>query len=280
MKKEFKILVMGLFFVPLIFSLITYSLSEIPVNTVPKYQLKIMTYNIHFGQGYDDKLDLERLAQNILSEDPDILGLQEVENGRITSEGIDMATWMAERLNMYHFYYPAENEHQGGVALLSKYPIKSASGFKVPSISSQRVLVHGVIIVNQNLELDVYVTHLGLWGWDEDMMVQVNFVLNTISATSTCSQKILMGDFNLEPNTPEIAKIKTWFTDTGGLYPRPRTFPSYKLYVIPDETIDYIFARGYKTIDDSHVVTDYIPESDTPAEFGSDHRAIVSTLTF
>ena len=82
----------------------------------------------------DDLLNLERIAQSILTENPDIIGLQEVEDGRITSQGVDMAFWFANRLNMYYFYYPAANEHAFGCALLSKFPIKSASGSQIPSI--------------------------------------------------------------------------------------------------------------------------------------------------
>lgn len=119
MKKLYRIIALILFFTPLLSAFLMFGICEFPGEAqTAQTEFKIMTYNIHFGQGYDDKLNLERIAQNILTEDPDIIGLQEVENGRITTQGIDMARWLSNRLNMYFFYYPAENEHQGGCALL------------------------------------------------------------------------------------------------------------------------------------------------------------------
>lgn len=37
-----------------------------------------MTYNIHVGVGMDKKLDLQRIAEVINRERPDLVGLQEV----------------------------------------------------------------------------------------------------------------------------------------------------------------------------------------------------------
>lgn len=287
MKKEYKIIFTCLFFTPLIVSFIMYGISEIPIERPPsKNQFKFMTYNIHFGQGMDDLVNLERLAQNILSEDidPDIIGLQEVENGRITSQGIDMAFWLAKRLNMYYYYYPAINEHAYGLALLSKYPIKSAKGYQIPSVSLERVLIHGVIEINDTFDLDVFVTHLGLLDWEENLLAQVNFVLEKTNEVNETSRKILMGDFNLEYNSTQLAPILTSFNDTlieflGVFPPRPITFPSINLYDGTEESIDYIFATGYTSIIDSHVVTNFMP-GNSPAEFGSDHLPVVATLTF
>lgn len=282
MNKEKKIILTCLFFIPLIVSFVTFAISEIPIRTpTVKNQFKFMTYNIHFGAGMDDLQNLERIAQNILSEDsdPDIIGLQEVENGRETSHGIDMAFWLAQRLNMYYFFYPAINEHAYGLVLLSKYPITSTEGYQVPSISLERILIHGVVEINENLELDVFVTHLGLLDWDENLTAQVNFVLEKTNEVNKTSRKILMGDFNLEYNSVQMTPVYTYFIDTLGITPRPKTIPSINLFDKTEKSIDYIFATGYKSIIDSHVITDFLP-GNTPAEFGSDHLPVVATLTF
>ncbi|MHA2049204.1 MAG: endonuclease/exonuclease/phosphatase family protein [Promethearchaeota archaeon] len=282
MNKKKRIIIISLFCTPLILSFVMFTINEFPLESPsPKNEFKFMTYNIHFGVGMDDLLNLERIAQNILSEDidPDIIGLQEVENGRMTSQGLDMALWLAKRLNMYYFYVPAVNEHAYGVALLSKYPILSAKGYTIPSISLERVLIHGIVRLNETLEIDVFVTHLGLISWDENLTAQVNFVLQKTNEVNGTTKKILMGDFNLEYNSSQIAPIYTSFNDTLGGIPRPKTFPSVNLYGESTESIDYIFAAGYKDIVDGHVITDFIP-GNSPAEFGSDHLPVVSTLTF
>lgn len=282
MNKNRRIIFISLFCTPFIISFVMFGISELPIESPsPKNEFKFMTYNIHFGVGMDDLLNLERLAQNILSEDidPDIIGLQEVENGRMTSQGVDMAFWLAKRLNMYYFYFPAINEHAYGLALLSKYPIISASGYQIPSISLERVLIHGVVRLNETLEIDVFVTHLGLINWDENMTAQVNFVVQKTNEVNETSKKILMGDFNLEYDSSQMAPVYTYFNDTLGGVPRPRTFPSINLFDESTSSIDYIFATGYKDIVDGHVITDFLP-GNSPSEFGSDHLPVVSTLTF
>lgn len=286
MNKKRRIIFISLFCTPLIVSFVMFGISELPIESPsPKNEFKFMTYNIHFGVGMDDLLNLERLAQNILSDDidPDIIGLQEVENGRMTSQGVDMAFWLAKRLNMHYFYFPAINEHAYGLALLSKYPITSAKGYQIPSISLERVLIHGVVAINDTLEIDVFITHLGLLDWDENLTAQVDFVLQKTNEVNKTSIKILMGDFNLEYNSSQIGQILgANFDDTLveflGL-PRPMTFPSINLFDESTDSIDYIFATGYKNIVDSHVITDFSP-GNNPAEFGSDHLPVVATLTF
>ena len=84
----------------LIFSFVTIGIGEFPKEAAPKNELTFMTYNIHFGQGMDDLLNLERIAQNILIDDPDIIGLQEVGVGSAYLQGVDMAFWLAKRLMM------------------------------------------------------------------------------------------------------------------------------------------------------------------------------------
>ena len=283
MNKRSRIIFICMFCTPLIVSIVMFGISEVPIeSSSPKNEFKFMTYNIHFGVGMDDLLNLERIAQNILSEDidPDVIGLQEVESGRLTSHGIDMALWLARRLNMYYFYFPAINEHAYGLALLSKYPITSATGYRIPSISLERVLIHGVVMINETLEIDVFVTHLGLLDWDEDLEAQVIYVLQKINQVSITSNKILMGDLNLEYNSSQLAPVYNFFNDTLGGVPRPRTFPSINLFGKPIESIDYIYtAKNVINIVESHVITDFLPGNNS-AEFGSDHLPVVATLTF
>ena len=260
-----------------------FGTSESPRITPTKSEIKFMTYNIHFGQGMDDLLNLERIAQNILTEDPDIIGLQEVENGRITSQGVDVALWLAKRLNMMdYFYYPAVNEHAFGCALLSKFPIKSVTGTAIPSLQLERIILHGIISINSTFDIDVFVTHLGLE--DEDSSTQVDFILNRIHDESLIKPKVLMGDFNLNYSADEIKKISNNtlinMTDTGAPYDLgDYTYPSYPFDAINEGVIDYIFATNISIIEHK-IIDDFIPGCDIPAEFGSDHRPVISILRF
>ncbi|NVM55832.1 MAG: endonuclease/exonuclease/phosphatase family protein [Candidatus Helarchaeota archaeon] len=275
-----KIIVIVLLIIPLVVSIV-YSVIPIQVST-PTFddnQVKFMTYNIHFGVGMDDKLDLERIVQNILVEDPDIIGLQEVETGRITSEGIDMAQWIARALGMHYYYYPALNEHAFGCALLSRYPIVNVSAWDMPTIIWDRVLIRGTIRLNNSFWIDVFVTHFGLSK--DNRTAQAEFVLSKISLISR--PMVLMGDFNLNDSTPEIGSIISvgGFNDTAKDFadPNPPGNTSSS-WPAPDGRIDYIFAKGFTLINNSHVVDDMIPGVHAAWEYGSDHLPVVTTLQY
>jgi len=253
---------------PLILSVLMLGIGEFPRESTPKTQLTFMTYNIHFGQGMDDLLNLERIAQNILIDDPDIIGLQEVEMGRVTSQGVDMAFWLAKRLGMYYYYSnPYSNIHLMGNAILSKYPINLQEAFGLPSDLQERVFVHCVIQITASIEIDVFSTHIGIRT--ENKTAQIDYLLEKIADVSKKPKRVLMGDFNLRNTTAEIAHVQTYFNDTAIEFGAAFRAP-----------IDYIFATGYHSIIDYHVVTDMLPGIDSPIEFGSDHLPVTATIDF
>ena len=226
----------------------------------------------------DDLLNLERIAQNILIDNPDIIGLQEVGVGSAYLQGIDMAFWLAKRLGMNYYYYnPINNHHELGNAILSKYPIVLSRGYDIPSILMERTFIHSVIDVSPSLTIEVFCTHLGIRT--ENKSAQVDFLLEKIAEIATTSKQVLMGDFNLRDDTQEIGRVLTYFNDTtAGFSVNPQIWIDYKFG--EDYQIDYIFATGYQDITDSHVITDMLPNINSPIEFGSDHLLVVSTLVF
>ena len=268
MNKRLKIILITMIISPLILSVITFSIAEFPREASPKTELTFMTYNIHFGQGMDDLLNLERIAQNILIDDPDIIGLQEVEAGRITSQGVDMAFWLAKRLGMNYYYSnPENNKHVMGNAILSKYPIILSNDYNLPSNLQERVFIHCVVEISPSIKIDVFCTHIGIRT--ENKSAQIAFLLEKKTEISTSSKQVLMGDFNLQNDTLEIANVLSYFNDTATEFGA-----TYRA------SIDYIFATGYQDIIDYHVITDMLEDIDSPTEFGSDHLPVVSIIDF
>lgn len=53
--------------------------------------LRVLTYNIHHGEGTDGVLDLERIAGVIKGASPDLVALQEVDVGAERTGGVDQA---------------------------------------------------------------------------------------------------------------------------------------------------------------------------------------------
>src|SRR6185503_4361530 len=97
------------------------------VHTSGNKSLRVMTYNIHVGVGMDKKLDLQRIADVINRERPDLVGLQEVDRGVRRTEGKDEIVELAKMTSMDYAFAP-NLDYQGGkygVAILSRWPIKN-----------------------------------------------------------------------------------------------------------------------------------------------------------
>lgn len=270
MKKQQRILWTLLLLFPLIFSVTRYAYSELRPITPPteKEGITFMTYNIHFGRGEDDLLNLERLAQNILIGDPDIVGLQEVENGRITSQGIDMVRWLAHRLNMYFCFFPVDNELMTN-PILSKYPIIAAEGYPIPSLLHKRQFTRAVIEIDETLQIDIYNVHFGIRS--ENKSAQVLYLLEVMQSIDSSNPTILMGDLNQHNDTESLLPVHDYFINTA-------------IFTVEEEraSIDHIFVSEYTSILDYRWIKEdeMLPEHETVASWGSDHFPVIATILF
>ena len=87
--------------------------------------IRVLCYNIHYGQGTDRKYDIERLAKVIKQSRPDLVALQEVDVGVKRSERIHEARRLAELTGMAVRFGPTQH-YQGGLygnAVLTRYEI-------------------------------------------------------------------------------------------------------------------------------------------------------------
>ncbi|MFH1085191.1 MAG: hypothetical protein V1772_05470, partial [Chloroflexota bacterium] len=94
--------------------------------------IRIATYNIHYGFNTHWNLSLEAQARAIALSQADVVVLQEVDAGRLTSFGIDNAEWLARRLRMQAVYLPTV-EHTTGIALLTRLKLAENGGLLLPS---------------------------------------------------------------------------------------------------------------------------------------------------
>ena len=88
-------------------------------------RLRILCYNIHYGQGTDGKYNLQRLADVIKGAKPDLVALQEVDVGVKRSGRVHQARRLAELTGMAVRYGPTQH-YQGGLygnAVLTRLPI-------------------------------------------------------------------------------------------------------------------------------------------------------------
>ena len=245
------ILILGIFFV----------LPQ-PTEPLPGDRLRLATYNIHYGYDDDWHTTLEDIARTIESEGVDVIALQEVDTGRMTSYSVDNAYFLARRLGMHAVYLPTV-EHLTGIAMLYKGSEAPSDSSLITSLGEQTGIIHTELDWIEG-EIHVFGTWLGLA--DEDTMGQVDEALAFIGDRNPAS---FGADFNAELDSPEIERIKdAGFADPFellGISPAPFTSPA----IDPESRIDFVFVRDLIPVDA------WVPDS-----LASDHRMVVVEVVF
>lgn len=199
--------------------------------------LRLATYNIHYGYDAAWHYNLDRMAEAIEAEGVDVIALQEVDTGRLTSYAVDNAYYLARRLGMNAAYLPTV-EHLTGIALLYRGPSLAVEKKLVTSLQEQT----GVVRVDLELGDHTLSAH-GIWMGlsNEDTMRQIGEALEFIADRSPAS---FSGDFNAEPGSPVVeAILAAGFKDPFdllGIEPAPPTSPA----IAPHKRIDYVWVRG------------------------------------
>ena len=113
---------------------------------------RVMTYNIHHGEGLDGKVDLLRIAQLIKEQSADIVALQEVDKGTERTQRRDFPAELAALTGMTCIFNNNYNYQGGeyGNAVLSRFPVKfwMNTHYKMLREGEQRGLLRLVIEVN------------------------------------------------------------------------------------------------------------------------------------
>ncbi|MEH6939996.1 endonuclease/exonuclease/phosphatase family protein [Bacillus sp. JJ664] len=236
-------------------------------------EIKVMSYNIHHGEGTDTNLDLQRIAKVIKQSDADIIGLQEVDNHFSERSNFeDQAKWLANYLGMQYTYAAnldyeplqvGQQRRQYGTAVLSKYPILSAENHLLTNIpypvspTEQRGLLETVINVKGN-HVNFYNTHLDNKR-AEQRDLQIREVLDI--ANQNEGANIFVGDFNAIPESAEIIKMTAQYKDVFDVLGQNEdyTIPVDK----PNRRIDYIFTSEDVKISTGEVIntsaSDHLP---------------------
>ncbi|MDC1287921.1 endonuclease/exonuclease/phosphatase family protein [Gammaproteobacteria bacterium] len=165
--------------------------------------MKIVTYNIHYAIGKDDRYDLERIAATVA--DADIVALQEVERYYDTPQSPSQPEDIAALLPEHYWVYDASfdidcserkaNGHivnrrrQHGQMLLSRWPIIAKRYFALPRVyiddefNMQMGVVEGIIDTPLGA-LRIYNTHFGSVS-SEERQRQADRVLELVREAPT-----------------------------------------------------------------------------------------------
>ncbi len=226
-------------------------------------KLKIMTFNIQHCLNYIERfIDFPLFAKTIAESGADIVGLNEV-RGKGGSQAYEaQAEILAEKAGYKYRYFAKAIDFNGvnpyGNAVLSKYPIIKAETVGIPDPTVKKYDGYyetrclAKLTVNVGEPLNVLATHFGL-NRDEHENAR-----DTILKNLSDKRCILMGDFNVQPDSDILDPIRAKMKDTADGRGDMFSFPSDN----PDRKIDYIFVSK-----DINVLTAGIPVLTV-----SDHR--------
>ncbi len=228
-------------------------------------RLTVLSLNIHSGRTKAGELDLGRIAAELRAWDADLVLLQEVDQGRRRTHGVDQSRSLARRLGYSHVYGPTRRFRPGstGNAILSRWPVVDVGLRALPRESGayRRGLVRATVDVRGE-RIDVFSTHFD-HASPRARLAQARAVVGTLQRSSR--PVVLGGDLNAEPGMPAVRVL-----ERGGLLDGWR-------FVGRDEGLTVPAASPRRRID--YVLADESFEpvrSRVLVSFVSDHRAVIT----
>ncbi len=233
---------------------------------------RVMTYNIHHGEGLDGKVDLDRIANVILKANADAVALQEVDKNTKRTGNTDMAEELAKLTNM-HVVFGANLDFQGGkygTAILSKHPIQSAENhvLKQAREGEPRGVLQAILDVGQGRVLFAG-THLDhTKDQAERLFSQAQF--DDLFAKHTDLPIIFCGYFNDIPESELHKRMSEKWIDVWGVVGNGDGFTMTSDN--PTRRIDYVWVSDKKNFK--------LRWADVPKTEASDHLPLVTEMEF
>lgn len=243
-------------------------------NGATPQRIRILTYNIHHGEGVDRKFDLPRIAKVILSVKPDVVALQEVDVKTNRSKGVDQAMELGKLTKMHVVFGKAMdwNGGQYGEAILSRWKFVKTKNVALPFTKGRepRSAISATMHIagDERNPLFTFVgTHLDHFRDSTDRLSQTQ-KLNEVFANKDYPLCILAGDLNATPSSEPMKQIFKHWRAADDKQQRP-TVPVDK----PTRKIDYVLyrpANRWKVIE-----TKVLPE-----RVASDHLPVLAVLEY
>jgi len=258
----------------------------------------------------DDVYNLTRTAAQITALNPDLIGLQEVDNMTARHAGDDQTLRLSQMTGMTTFVFAKQRNFQGGgygVAVLSRYPIEdvmylyyhkpsgrqgqSAQGWvssrtpldppanctdPVEGDYCQGAVAIKVTLPNQQ-KLWFATTHLGIGLHDQQQAVEasqlVDWARGTVAPTGIPLYQT--GDFNSVPTDPAVMAVKNsrLFRDAFVDCGVPPGSPGFTFSSgDPNRRIDYLFMTP--------IAGAKCSQSKTVPTLASDHLPLITDVAF
>ena len=176
---------------------------------------RILTYNIHHGEGLDGRIDLGRIAQVITNAQADIVCLNEVDRGVTRTQRRDLPAELATQTGMTCLF--SNNYHfQGGDygnAILTRFPVLGWTNthLRMLRAGEQRGILQARLRV-QDRGLVFMATHIDYRPDDAERMLNLDQFFELLPAY-VGTPVIIAGDFNDFPGKRVHARMNERFRD-------------------------------------------------------------------
>ncbi len=229
--------------------------------------LRVVSYNIRHGRGMDGEVDLARIAGVLNPLEPDVVALQEVDEGTTRSGEVDQARALG-LLTALEPAFGAFMDYQGGrygMAILSRFPIDEAWSIELPPGNEPRVSLAARIVPSAGDTVVVVNVHFDWVADDGFRFAQASALAATLDTLS--HPFILVGDVNDQPGSRTLALFEARAREAGKPADARHTFPSDE----PRREIDFIFGGPPAAwrVGGAEVVDERV---------ASDHRPVVADL--
>lgn len=231
-------------------------------------QITLLTWNIWGGRRLP-------LVIDFLKKNPaDVIGLQEVWEIEKDGEVVNHAAKIAEALNLAYMFSPAFAFQKGGYtqgnAILSRFPLKATLSHLLSEVAlyqnnaetEPRSAAEAVLALPEGGELRVLNTHLAYSHGLRPSKIRDMQMAHLVTLLDR-PRTVLLGDFNVLPQSPEIKKLNEILKNAD---PVPIA-PSWKRFRLASR-LDHIFiSRDLKETSCA-----------IGASKGSDHLPVIATI--
>lgn len=217
-----------------------------------------MTYNLQFGVNQNGEYNPHNVAKYVIESGVSFVAFQEITRSSLINGGGDLFLQLIELLRDAGFKYYKIMELNPEIitnVIFSKIEFQSVS---VHYFENNEIYLKGYIesvLKINHTTITIYTTHLThvyTEAGNKTRLSQVDYLLDNINLNTT---SILLGDFNVIPNSIEFSKITTLFVDNWNNDSKGYTWPT----IDPSQRIDYIFSRN---ISSNRTILDYVTYSD------------------
>jgi len=244
------------------------------------FSLRLMTYNVHGCRGMDGKYSPQRIARVIARERPDVICLQELDQERTRSGGVNQVAVIARRLRADYRFHAVANVDDGrfGNAVLSHYPLRLMGAGPLPSAVRMKDMFHledrGAVWVALEVggrTLNIINTHLSILQHERRLQTEALLGPRWLAHPDCRDPVILTGDFNASPDSWTMRRLRTRLRVAIPPERKERELRTWSGRV-PLRRIDHVLVS-----EGIHVVGAYVPRTEL-SRVASDHLPLVVDL--